>query len=519
MSCAADNPFADPAAPVPQPDWKTKPGVVYLVGAGPGDPSLLTIRGLQCLQEADLVVYDDLVNPHLLQYAPPKAELVRFPLADHERPTGQQEINCRMIEVARAGKVVVRLKLGDPSVFGRTAQEADVLRAAGVAVEVVPGVTAALGAAAYADIPITHAAVAPAVALVAAQPGQGQARPLDFAPLAQFPGTLVVYMGVTSARQWTEQLIRAGKPAQTPAAIVQRCSWSDQVMIRCTLGSLADVIETEPMRAPAVIFVGEAVARTPDVSWFASRPLFGRRVLVTRPRHQADALSDQLTALGAEVLVQPAIQIDPPADWGPVDKVLAALDQFDWLVFSSANGVQYFVERLWQVSGDVRKLGTVRLAAIGPATAEQLARYRLRADVVPSVYQAEGLVEALAAEARGRRFLLARASRGRETLAEQLAARGASVTQVVVYQSTDVREPDAEVRAALVAGRIDWVTVTSSAIARWLVRMFGPHLRQSKLASISPVTSEVLRQLGYEPQAEARTATMSGLIQAILETH
>jgi uroporphyrinogen III methyltransferase/synthase len=323
-------------------------------------------------------------------------------------------------------------------------------------------------------------------------------------------------MGASSAKVWSEALLARGKPPDTPVAIVRRCSWSDQETVRCTLAEVTDVIEEKNMRPPAVIIVGRVAALTPQVSWFAARPLFGKRIVVTRPRQQNESLASRLGDLGAEVLAQPAIEIAPPQDWEKVDRALEGLDQYEWIVFSSANGVQYFLDRLEQQHGDLRRLGRVRLAAIGPGTAEELSKYRLRADLVPGEYRAEALAEALISEAAGRRFLLIRASRGREVLAEQLAAAGKQVEQVVVYRSNDVQQPDPTVAAALAAGQIDWITVTSSAIAQSLVRLFGDELRRTRLASISPVTSGTLVRLGYPPAVEATRYTMEGLVDAIL---
>ena len=311
-------------------------------------------------------------------------------------------------------------------------------------------------------------------------------------------------------------MIRGGKSPDTPVAVVRRVSWNDQQTVRCTLGKVADVVEKQGLRPPAVIVVGEVVSLAPDVSWFAARPLFGTRVLVTRPRAQAKELSDRLTELGAQVDSHPVIQISDPPDWQPVDRALERVERYDWLVFSSANGVGYLLDRLLAGGGDLRRLGGVRLAAIGPATADELARYRLRADLVPDAYRAEALGAALSGEAAGGAFLLARASRGREVLAEQLRGEGGTVDQIVVYSSTDVRSPDPDVAGALSAGRIDWVTVTSSAIARSLVRLFGDPLSRAKLASISPITSGVLRELGYEPAVEAARYTMDGLVEAMV---
>jgi uroporphyrinogen III methyltransferase/synthase len=496
-----------------------KPGKVYLVGAGPGDPGLITVRGSECLGRADLVLYDYLVNPALLAHVRPDAEAVCLGHHGGGRTMPQEEIHAWMLQAAREGKTVVRLKGGDPDVFGRSAEESTALAEAGIPFETVPGVTAALAAAGYVGIPITHAEYSSAVALVAGQERQGkQGRRLNYEALAGFPGTLIFYMGVTSAPEWSEALIGQGKSPETPVVIVRRCTWSNQRVIRCTLGTVAAEIARQKLRPPAVIVVGEVARMTPDATWFTCRPLFGSRVLITRPREQAVGLADRLVELGADVLFQPAIAISDPPDWGPVDAALDELDRYDWLVFSSSNGVRYLLDRLSEVGGDLRRLGRVKLAAIGPGTADELARYRLRAELVPSEYRAESLAAALVGDAAGRRFLLARASRGREVLAEQLRAAGGEVRQVVVYTNTDVEEPDADVAEQMASGRIDWVTVTSSTIARSTVRLFGDHLRHARLASISPITSGVLRELGFEPAVEAQEYTMEGVVLAIAES-
>ncbi len=497
----------------------TRLGRVYLVGAGPGDPGLLTLRGVECLGRADVVLYDYLVNPAILTHAKEGCELVCLGHHKAERTVPQDAINARMIEAAVQGKTVVRLKGGSPDVFGRGAEEREALREAGVPCETVPGITAALAAAAYAEIPITHGSHSSAVALVTGHERRCKEGPaLDYEALARFPGTLVVYMGVTTARTWSEALIRGGMAPTTPVAIVRRSTLPDQQTIRCDLQGVADVIAARALRPPAVIIVGQVAASGPEISWFQSRPMFGRRVLVTRPREQAASLAGRLRELGAEVLVEPAIRITDPPDWAPVDAALARLDRYDWLVFSSSNGVRSVMERLLATGGDLRRLRHLRLAAIGPGTAEELQGYHLRPDLVPDEYRAEALAEALAREAAGRRVLLARASRGREVLAEQLRQAGASVDQVVVYLSSDVQDPEPAVAAALTEGRIDWITVTSSAIARSLAAMFGDDLRRARLASISPVTSSVLRGLGFEPAVEADPYTMDGLIDAILSS-
>ncbi len=491
-------------------------GKVFLVGGGPGDPGLITLRGCQCLARADVILYDYLVNPQILAHARPGAELICLGRHGRERVMPPEEVNARVVQLAREGRSVVRLKGGDPAVFAHAAEEVAALEAAGVPYEVVPGITAALAVGSYAGIPLTHGKVASAVALVTAQEREGkESSALDYSALAAFPGTLVFYMGVTTARHWTAALIAAGKPSTTPTAIVRRCSWPEQETIPCTLGTLCEAIDSRRLRPPALVVVGEVAALAPEHGWFIDRPLFGKRVLVTRAEHQGPVLISLLGELGAQVLVQPAIEIAAPEDWCPVDQSLARLDEFDWLVFSSANGVRALLDRLLETR-DLRALGGLRLAAIGPGSAAELARYHLRADLMPEQYQAEALAAALREEAQlGKRFLLARASRGREVLADELTAAGGSVKQVVVYTSRDVARANLEIVAQLAAGEIDWITVTSSAIARSLAGLFGADLHKARLAAISPLTAGVLNELGYQAAAEARQYTMSGLVEAI----
>jgi uroporphyrinogen III methyltransferase/synthase len=494
-------------------------GRIYLVGGGPGDPGLLTLRGRECLQRADVVLYDYLVNPRVLDHAP-QAELVCLGRHRYDRVMDQSEINTRLVELALGGRVVVRLKGGDPAVFGHLAEEVEALRAANVEYEIVPGVTAASAAASYAGIPLTWRDAASAVAFITGQEGHDKQSQLDFGALARFPGTLVFYMGVTTVQHWTAGLIAAGMPPDTPAACVLRASWPDQQTLLSTLGQMAERIEQQRVRPPAIFIVGRVAGLSGTIDWFSRRPLAGVTVLATRPLRPADLMADplaeQLAELGANVLRQPAIEIGDPPDWQLVDAAIAALARFDWVVFSSANGVDAFLGRLLAGGRDLRALGAVRLAAIGPGTADALARYHLLADVVPGEYRAEALAAALANRARGQRFLLVRASRGRQILAEQLRAAGGSVDEVVAYTSRDVSEPDAQIAERLKSGRIDWITVTSSAIARSLAAMFGQGLCSAKLASISPITSSVLREAGFEPTVEASQYTTSGLVTAIL---
>ncbi|MFO0867647.1 MAG: uroporphyrinogen-III C-methyltransferase [Pirellulales bacterium] len=514
--------WPDPQHPAPA-DSGCGVGTVYLVGAGPGDPGLLTLRGLACLQRADVVLYDYLVNPRLLQHLRPGADTIC--LGQHGglvRQWTQEEINIELVSRARAGQIVVRLKGGDPAVFGRAAEECEALVAAGIPFEVVPGVTAALAAASYAGIPLTHRELSSAVAFVTGQEDADKNSSfLDYAALARFPGTLVIYMGVTTVQRWATALLQAGKPADTPAAIVRRCSLPDQQVIQCTLGELSHrLAPASRIRPPVVVILGPVVPLSERLSWFARRPLWGQRILVTRPAEQGDELAQPLQDLGADVIVRPAIELGPPDDWTPVDAAARQLADrsapaTDWLVFSSSNGVRSFLDRLAVLGLDLRILGRTRLAAIGPGTARELARYRLQADLQPTEFRAESLAEALAEQAEGRRFLLIRASRGRDVLPRRLAEAGGVVTQVVAYSSRDVAAAEPDILQRLADGQIDWVTVTSSAIARSLVRLYGDALHRTRLVSISPITSETLRECGFSPAAEAREYTIPGLIQAL----
>src|SRR6478672_3296414 len=371
-------------------------GRVYLVGAGPGDPGLVTLRGAECLRLADVVLYDYLASPELLTHISAGAERICLGRHGHGRLMSQTEINEAMIRHAANGCSVVRLKGGDPAIFARLAEELAALSAAGVPYEIVPGVTAAQAASSHASIPLTDRDEASCVAFVTGQEKHDQSSvdSLDYAALANFPGTLVFYMGVTTAGAWSRALIDHGKRADTPVAIVRRCSLPDQQTYFTTLGELGETVQTKKLRPPAVVIVGD-VAKARDVSnWFTIRPLFGRTVLITRPEHQSDDLAARLQNLGANVLRQPAIEITPPTDWTPVDSAIERLPELDWLVFSSSNGVEYFFGRLLALGYDMRRLATVRLAAIGPGTAAALAEFHLKADLQPETYRAESLADA-----------------------------------------------------------------------------------------------------------------------------
>ena len=491
--------------------------MVYLVGAGPGDPGLLTLRAVECLQRADVVLYDYLVNPAILEHARPTAALLPLGRRSTGRGLTPDAIADRMITEAEAGRVVVRLKGGDPCVFGRGADEELALRAAGVPYEIVPGITAGLAVAAYGEIPITHHDDASAVALVTGHERDDKtASHLDWAALARFPGTLVLYMGVTRAAEWSEALIAHGKPADTPVAIVRWCTRAEQQRVHCTLRTAPAVIAERGLRPPAIIVVGDVVAHAPPQSWFEARPLYGVRVLVPGSPLTSQTLRDRLTRLGADAVIQPAFRIMEP-EWPAVDAALDQLPAYRWLVFSNAAGVDVLLDRLLARGQDIRRLAGLRIAAIGAGTADRLARYHLRPDHVPAEFDATTMTRALGVHA-GDRVLQVHAGGG-DALTAALEAAGAAVDRLAAYQSTDVDAPDPDVAEGLAAGEIGWVAITSSAVARSVVTLYGDALRGARFVTVGPLASATLRALGHEPAAEAAPATTDGLVAAILEAH
>jgi uroporphyrinogen III methyltransferase/synthase len=379
----------------------------------------------------------------------------------------------------------------------------------------------------YAGVPITHREAASAVAFVtghgdpeAEPPGPGGHARVDWGALARFPGTLVVYMGVTRLEALCRTLVRLGKPADTPAALIESGTLPHQRTVVATLADLPAKVLEAGLGPPALFVVGAVVTRRPALSWFERRPLFGQRVVITRPAHEAAESAAALEALGAEVLVAPTVTIGPPHDFAPLDRALDRLDAFDWLVFTSGNGVRFFLDRLQERGRDLRALGHLKLAAIGPATAESLARFRLRADLVPDEYRSESLAAALVEQAAGRRVLLARADRGRTVLKDELE-RVAQVEQVAVYTNADAPDLPQNVLERLAEGSVDWITLTSSAIAERLHALLPEPARpligrSIRLASISPVTSAAANRLGWPIAAEATEYNWHGLVQAVI---
>jgi len=505
-------------------------GRVVLVGAGPGDPGLLTVRGQRWLAVADVIVHDYLVHARLLDSVRADAEIVSVGRSHGERDRLTQEaIEALLIERARAGKLVVRLKNGDPFVFGRGGEEAVSLRDAGIPFEVVPGVTSAVAVPAYAGVPLTHRDHASVVTIATGHqawtPGDGEpgVPVLPWEVLAHHGGTLVFLMAVRQLGGVLAALVAAGLDPATPAAIIERGTLGSQRTIVGTVATLVEEARAASVVPPAVCVVGTVVGLRDRVRWFEDRPLFGRRVVVTRPREQAAELSRVLEEAGAEVLSFPTITIAPPADPEPLTRAAAEAGGYDWIVFTSSNGVRTFLAAFAELGRDVRELAGVRLAAIGPETAAELGRHLLRPAVVPREYRAEGLLDALAAEdVRGRRILLPRAAGARPILPDTLAARGATVDEVIAYRA--VTPADADVSgmcAALTAGRVDAVTFTSSSTVRHFVELVGAEgvraLGRAVVACIGPVTADTARDAGMSVAVCPDDYTAPALATALVE--
>jgi uroporphyrinogen III methyltransferase / synthase len=491
-------------------------GVVYLVGAGPGDPGLMTARSLELIGAADSIYYDRLIPTGALDGARAAAELIYVGKQPGVPSVPQEEIGERLIEAARAGRSVVRLKGGDPFVFGRGGEEGEALRAAGVAFEVVPGVTAGVAATAYAGIPVTHRDDASAVAFVTGHENPEKAETaLDWDALAAFPGTLVFYMGVKRLGENAAALIAAGRDPEEPAAAIERGTWPGQRTVSATLGTIAQAVEREQVGAPALIVIGAVAARREELAWLERRPLHGRTVVVTRARAQASGLAATLRSLGATVVELPAIRIESRIDSEEVRAAAAAIADYDLVCMTSPNGVALLFEALAAAGLDARALAGATVAAIGPGTARALAAHGIAADVVPERFVAEALVEALAGvEVEGKRVLVARAAEARDVLPDALRERGGNVDVVALYET--VREAPEEEAIAAAQGA-DYVTFTSSSTVTNLTEALGDRFpAAARIVSIGPVTSATVAKAGLKVAVEADRHDVDGLLSALL---
>jgi len=489
-----------------------RPGIVYLVGAGPGDPGLLTARAIELIASADVIVHDRLIPPGAVHLARPGAEVIPVGKEGGGPSTPQDRINSLLVEHGSAGRFVVRLKGGDPFVFGRGGEEAIVLREAGIDFEVVPGVTSGIAAPAAAGIPVTQRGMSSAIALVTGHedPAKGETS-LDYQGLAAFPGTLALYMGVKRLASIASSLIEAGRPADEPAAVIHRGTMPGQRTVVATLGTIAEEVARAGVTAPAITVIGEVASLHDRIGWRERLPLIGSRIVVTRAKAQAGTLSDRLAALGAEAIEVPAIRIEPIAPGTPLDP-----RGYELVCLTSANSVELLFERIEAAGLDARALAGSTVAAIGQGTARALAEHGIAADIVPERAVAEGLV----AELEGRSFataLLARAEEGRDVIPEALAAMGCETTVEVLYRT--VAEPLDEAQVAAVEGATH-ITFTSASTVRNLIAALGGPDRlarsTARLASIGPITSSELRGHGLEPDLEAERHDIDGMIESLV---
>jgi uroporphyrinogen III methyltransferase / synthase len=495
---------------------------VYLVGAGPGDPGLITVKGRECIAAADVVVYDYLAPPALLQHARPGAELIYVGKKGGDHTLPQDEINRLLVAKAAGDTIVTRLKGGDPFVFGRGGEEAEVLVDAGIPFEIVPGVTSAVAAPAYAGIPLSHRRLTSTIAFVTGheEPGK-ESSGIDWSALATGIGTLVFFMGVKNLPTIVSELVARGRAPETPVALVRWGTTPEQATVSGTLADIVARVRAAGLKAPAIIVVGEVVGLRERLRWFEDRPLFGKRIVVTRSREQASDLVRALYGLGADCLECPTIRVAPPDDPGPLDRAIDRLQDYDWIAFTSVNGVAGFFERLFARNRDVRALGHLRTAAIGPVTAERLKSFGLRSDLVPATFQAEAVVEAFGREPiRGRSVLLPRAQEARAVLPEQLSAMGATVHDVAVYKTVPA-DLDAGALAERIAERpADLLTFTSSSTVTNFKALLPGELfervRRVPAACIGPITADTARELGFDVRVTAQTYTIPGLCAAIL---
>jgi uroporphyrinogen III methyltransferase/synthase len=495
--------------------------MVYLVGAGPGDPGLITVKGMELLSRADVVIHDYLASERLLEHVRPQAETIYVGKRGGQHTYRQEEINALLVAKAAQGGIVVRLKGGDPFVFGRGGEEAETLAAAGVAFEIVPGVTSAVACPAYAGIPLTHRAYASSAGFVTGhedptKEGSG----IDWEKLSCGVGTLVFLMGVKNLEKIVARLIGGGRSPQTPVAIIEWGSTSHQKTTVGTLETITEEARKAQVAPPSVIVVGEVVALRAGLNWFESRPLFARTVIVTRAREQASSFVEELEGLGASCIEVPTIEIVPPTSWAPLDAAIGRLSSYDWVIFTSVNGVDYFLERLEPCGTDIRALHGASICCIGPRTAEKLTRLMVKVDFVPDKFRAEGLIEELLARGiKGKRVLIPRAEEAREILPIKLREAGAEVDVVTAYRTLKPEAPRQALAALFERGGVHLVTFTSSSTVKNFADIFGGRLPQMMkgvpVACIGPITAETAQRVGLRVDIMPEDYTIPALVEAI----
>jgi uroporphyrinogen III methyltransferase/synthase len=497
-----------------------KRGKVYLVGAGPGDPGLITVKGLKCLKKADVIIYDRLIDDSLLEEAPPKTERIYVGKGRGCHAMEQKEINLLMVGKAREGKTVVRLKGGDPFVLGRGGEEAEVLATNKIPYEIVPGVSSAYAVPAYAGIPVTHRRLASSFTVITGHeaPEKGESS-IAWDKISTSSDTLVFLMGMENLAHIVNQLIQNGKPSSTPVAVISQGTSSRQGTLVGTLEDIVSRAKQEGFEPPAVIVVGEVVQLREQLRWFDNRPLFGKRILVTRAEHQANELSRLLMELGAIPVEMPVIKIGPPRTWKKLDQAIMNLRSYGWIIFTSVNAVEVFWKRLYALELDSRWLDDTKIGAIGPVTARALEEKGIRPDYLPKIYTSQGFLAGLKKkDIAGHRVLLPRADIAGNELAKGLIKLGAEVHQVTAYKTAPTKKGVSQGKQMLLKGKIDVITFTSASTVNSLLAILGQKwevIKRAKLAGIGPNTATVLAQKGLKTDIVAKEHTIPGLVEAI----
>ena len=497
-----------------------KTGKVYIIGAGPGDPGLMTIKAVEAMRLADVVIYDNLVNEELLKYAPETARLTYAGKQGGDHTLSQDQINALLAKEALDGNIVARLKGGDPFIFGRGGEEAEVLVAHHIPFEVIPGVTSAIAVPAYAGIPLTHRGLTSTVAFITGHEDPTKEKSdIDWQALVGI-GTLVFLMGVKNLDRITEALMIRGRSPQTPAALIRRGTLPKQQVLTGTLASIVELARANHFKPPAILVVGPVVDLRESLSWFDTLPLFGKGVVITRPERQADDLARLLKAQGANPIAFPTIAILPPEDWTELDTALSRIESYHWIIFTSANGVHFFFERLSQQGKDIRDLKGIKICCIGPATAHQIESRGIRVDLVPEEYVAEGILKSFAAmDLTGKKILIPRAARARDILPQTLKGQGADVTVAMTYRTVGSGRKKEELSGLIEAGEVDVITFTSSSTVTHFVETMGPEYVLPpgvQIACIGPVTAQTAQKAGFRVDIQQKEYTMEGLVKALI---
>lgn len=499
---------------------KNKTGKVYIIGAGPGDAGLITLKAVDCLRLADVVVYDNLVNEELLKYAPDKARFIYAGKKGGDHTLSQDAINDLLVQEAQAGNIVARLKGGDPFIFGRGSEEAERLVEHNISFEVVPGVTSAIAVPSYAGIPLTHRGLTSTVAFITGHEDPTKDKSdIDWKALTGI-GTLVFLMGVKNIAQIVEALTAHGKAAATPAALIRRGTTPQQEIIKGTLGTIVGLVQARKFSPPAILVVGKVVDLRDTLNWFERKPLFGKGIVITRPQRQADDLGRLLISEGADPISFPTIRIVPPEDWYKFDAAIEVLASYDWLIFTSANGVQFFFERLREKNKDIRDLKGIKICCIGPATARQIEDKGIKVDLVPEQFIAEGILQSFAAvDLKGKKILIPRAAKARDILPEGLNKLGASVDVVTTYQTVNSGKKKEEFAALINDNKVHVITFTSSSTVTNFVEIMGRDFTlpaHIDVACIGPVTAATAKKAGFKIDIQQEEYTMEGLVQSLI---